>query len=89
MANVLGRFCGQSRPPTIQSDKGVLSVRFVSDDSTNKPGFMASYRTLSYTNPNARSRRSAALSNGPHPNGKCGCNFSTAVKKLSLNIFIF
>ena len=33
------KFCGHSTPPTITSSSNSMTVKFVSDESTNKKGF--------------------------------------------------
>ena len=39
----LGRYCGQNQPRRIRAEKGVLTVRFVTDGSTQNGGFKAAY----------------------------------------------
>lgn len=39
----LGRFCGNSIPPTLVSTSNVVTINFVSDETVNFDGFMATY----------------------------------------------
>ena len=39
----LGRYCGRNQPGTTRTEKGVLTVRFVTNDNTQDGGFKATY----------------------------------------------
>lgn len=39
----LGRFCGNTIPPTLVSTSNVMMINFVSDETVNFDGFMATY----------------------------------------------
>lgn len=44
---VIGRFCGNSRPPPIHSSGSSLHVTFVSDGYKNFDGFFATFQEVS------------------------------------------
>nr|CAB3264299.1 Tolloid protein [Phallusia mammillata] len=46
-----GRFCGQRAPSTLLSSSDSLLIRFHSDDTINKKGFRASYRSTRLRDP--------------------------------------
>lgn len=48
-SRVIGRFCGNSRPPPIHSSGSSLHVLFVSDGYKNFDGFFATFQEISGT----------------------------------------
>lgn len=48
-SRVIGRFCGNSRPPPVYSSGSSLHVLFVSDGYKNFDGFFATFQEISGT----------------------------------------
>lgn len=48
-SRVIGRFCGNSRPPPVHSSGSSLHVLFVSDGYKNFDGFFATFQEISGT----------------------------------------
>lgn len=46
-ARVIGRFCGNNRPPPVHSSGSSLHVLFVSDGYKNFDGFFATFQEIS------------------------------------------
>ena len=40
---LVGRFCGRNRPQTVRTDKGVFTIRFISNNDIQHGGFRATY----------------------------------------------
>ena len=39
----LGRFCGKTSPKDLKGNSNKLTIRFVADESINKPGFSLNF----------------------------------------------